>query len=238
MSARLDRPVRERAGRRLRLRLRPIGGADRLGVEATSGAACGHGAGTVVGTMSDPLTWSPISLGRWFGTTVRVHITLIVFVVFTLVLSSATLAAKGELAHLPHTACWLGLLLLALALHELAHAATAAWLDCDQDDVHIWPLGSLVGPSFVPRSSEHIVVAVAGPVTSGALFLVTAVCVSLFGGAQVVWNPFGNELDAGAPILPDGKPAATPFALVGRRLVRLSQLRPDAGQPAHPGLAV
>jgi stage IV sporulation protein FB len=158
--------------------------------------------------MSDPLTWSPISLGRWFATTVRVHITLIMFVVFTLVLSSATLAAKGELAHLPRTACWLGLLLLALALHELGHAATAAWLDCDQDDVHIWPLGSLVGPSFVPRSSEHIVVAVAGPVTSGALFLLTAVGVSVFGGAQVVWNPFGNELDAGAPTLADGKLAA------------------------------
>ena len=102
-----------------------------------------------------------------------------------------------------------------LAFHELGHAATAAWLDCDQDDVHIWPLGSLVGPSFVPRSSEHIVVALAGPVTSGALFLATAIGVNLFAGAQVVWNPFGNEIDLGggekvwsvAPTLADGKPA-------------------------------
>ena len=30
--------------------------------------------------MNDPLTWSPISLGRWFGTNVRVHILLIFFV--------------------------------------------------------------------------------------------------------------------------------------------------------------
>src|SRR6185437_5116775 len=34
--------------------------------------------------MTDPLTWSPISLGRWSGTQVRVHIFLIVFVVFRL----------------------------------------------------------------------------------------------------------------------------------------------------------
>ena len=69
------------------------------------------------------------------------------------------------------TACWLGLLLVALALHELAHALTAYWLDCDQEEVHIWPLGSLVGPSYVPRSSEHVLVALAGPLMSGAVFL-------------------------------------------------------------------
>ena len=109
--------------------------------------------------MSDPLTWSPISLGRWFGTSVRVHITLIIFVVFWLLSTAVSLAAKGDLPQLSQTACWLGLLLLALAVHELGHAATAAWLDCDQDEVHIWPLGSLVGPSFMPRSSEHILVA-------------------------------------------------------------------------------
>ncbi len=114
--------------------------------------------------MSDPLTWSPISLGRWFGTSVRVHITLIIFVVFRLMSAAVSLAAKGELPQLSQTACWLGLLLLALALHELGHAVTASWLDCDQEDVHIWPLGSLVGPSFAPRSSEHFLVAMAGPV--------------------------------------------------------------------------
>ena len=115
--------------------------------------------------MSDPLTWSPISLGRWFGTPVRVHILLIVFVVVA--------AARGRPSRWPRragsrnlsqTACWLGLLLVALALHELGHAATAAWLDCDQEEVHLWPLGNLVGPSFGLRSGEHFLVALAGPV--------------------------------------------------------------------------
>jgi stage IV sporulation protein FB len=163
--------------------------------------------------MSDPLTWSPISLGRWFGTSVRVHITLIVFVVFQLLSTAVSQATKGELSHLSQTACWLGLLLLALAVHELAHAVTAFWLDCDQDEVHIWPLGSLVGPSFVPRSSEHILVAAAGPVSNGLIVLLTAIGLSVFGGAQFVWNPFGNEETVervlthygGAPRLASGK---------------------------------
>ncbi len=146
--------------------------------------------------MTDFLTWSPISLGRWFGTSVRVHIILVVFVVFRLG-TSAVDAARGHLQQFPATAAWLGLLLLALALHELAHALTAYWFDCDQEEVHIWPLGSLVGPSYVPRSSEHILVALAGPLMSGAIFLGAAIGVHAIAGAHFAWSPFGNyALDA------------------------------------------
>ncbi len=162
--------------------------------------------------MSDPLTWSPISLGRWFGTAVRVHIALILFILFRLVTAAVSLAARGEINQFPHVACWLGLLVVALLLHELGHAATAAWLDCPQDEVHIWPLGSLVGPSFLPRSSEHLLIALAGPVTSGVFFLATAIGVNACTGAHVVLNPFGNELDAGAPVLADGRTLARPLS--------------------------
>ncbi|MGA7498237.1 MAG: hypothetical protein WBX00_16035, partial [Isosphaeraceae bacterium] len=117
--------------------------------------------------MSDPLTWSPIRLGRWFGTTVKVHIFLILFVVIELLMALLATKAEDGLRHLPQTACWLSLLILALVIHELGHALTAYWLDCDQEDVHLWPLGNLVGPSLSPRSSEHFLVALAGPVTSG-----------------------------------------------------------------------
>jgi Zn-dependent protease len=163
--------------------------------------------------MTDFLTWSPISLGRWFRTAVRVHFILIVFVAIWLVKAIVTPAVKGEPRPLPATACWLGLLLLALALHELGHALTAFWLDCDQEDVHLWPLGSLVGPSFTPRTSEHFLVAMAGPVTSGAIFLGAAIGVNLFGHAQFVWNPFGNKGDAGAPEFAGGA-LATPLSAV------------------------
>src|SRR5438270_10488567 len=99
---------------------------------------------------------------------------------------------QGRLASLSQTACWLGLLLAALALHELGHAVAAAWLECQQDEVHLWPLGNLVGPSFRMRPGEHYWVALAGLVTSAALFLAAAIGLSLFGKAQVVLSPFGN----------------------------------------------
>jgi Zn-dependent protease len=159
--------------------------------------------------MSDPLTWSPISLGRWFGTTVRVHIILILFVAIRLVMSSVSFAADGRLPQFSHTACWLGLLLLALAIHELAHAGAAAWLDCSQEVVHLWPLGSLMGPSLSSRSDDHVLIPMAGPLASGLIALLSAVGLYFAWDAQFVWNPFGNpEGDTGAPRLAGGVLAA------------------------------
>ncbi len=160
--------------------------------------------------MSDPLTWSPISLGRWFGTAVRVHILLILFAASWLIGSVVKPGDLTRTASLSHTACWLALLLIALALHELGHAVAAAWLECDQDEVHLWPLGNLVGPSFKMRSGEHYWVALAGVITSGAFFLATAGGLSLFAGAHVVWSPFGNgKADYGAPWV--GTQLAAPY---------------------------
>jgi stage IV sporulation protein FB len=82
--------------------------------------------------MTDPLTWSPINLGRWSGTQVRVHIFLIVFVVLRLL----NAAMAPDHTFVP-TACWLGLLILALAVHELGHALMAKWLGCDRDEVRL-----------------------------------------------------------------------------------------------------
>jgi stage IV sporulation protein FB len=169
--------------------------------------------------MSDPLTWSPIRLGRWFGTTVKVHIFLILFVVIELLMALLATSTEAGLRRLPQTACWLSLLIIALLIHELGHALCAYWLDSDQEEVHLWPLGNLVGPSVSPRSSEHFLVALAGPVTSGALFLGIAVGLNLFAGAHCVINPFGNvdeggyPYDSGAPWYGD-KTLAAPLSRV------------------------
>lgn len=151
--------------------------------------------------MSDLLTWSPIPLGRWFGTTVRIHVLLILFVATRLL--TAPFGAEGLAA----TAAALVLLLLALALHELAHAASASMLDCDQEDANVWPLGSLVGPSPAQRGADYMLVAISGPVVSGGLALGLAAGIGIFGNAQFVWNPLGNDVDAGAPWIGDAKAA-------------------------------
>jgi stage IV sporulation protein FB len=159
--------------------------------------------------MSDPLTWSPIRLGRWFGTTVKIHFFLILFVGFQLLMALLATSKEGGLQRFPQTAAWLSLLILALVIHELGHALAAYWLEFEQEDVQIWPLGNLVGPSVSPRSGEHFLVALAGPITSGALFLGIAIGLNLLADAHVVLNPFGNvnaegvPFDSGAPTLAD-----------------------------------
>ncbi len=154
--------------------------------------------------MSDPMTWSPISLGRWLGTSVRVHFFLIAFVGFELFWAVLRNSFERSLAP---TACWLGLLLIALAVHEFGHAWMAWWLGSDQDVVRIWPLGNLVNPIHGPRSGEHLLVAMAGPVTSGAVYLASALLLHFGWGAHLVWNPLGNAGDPGSPLLAGGDPA-------------------------------
>ncbi len=76
----------------------------------------------------------------------------------------------------------------------------AWWLGHDPDDVRLWPLGNLVIPAPASRSNDNLLVALAGPIVNAALVLVSVVVLASL-GAQFVWSPFGNPIDAGAPIL-------------------------------------
>jgi Zn-dependent protease len=167
--------------------------------------------------MTDPLTWS-INLGRWSGTQVRVHMILVLFI-----FSRLFFAAVGQDHVFLQTACWLALLLLALAVHELGHAAMSAWLGCERDEVRLWPLGNMMTPLDVAQSADNVAVALAGPAVSFAMVVVTAIGLS-FAGAQFVWNPFGNDPDAGAPkLVADASPP---------------KLATDDGAPKHAADAV
>ena len=149
--------------------------------------------------MSDLLTWSPIHLGRWFGTTVRVHVSLIVLVVLTLFEAPFEAGPGGAVMGVVEAATWIALFLLALAIHEGAHALTARATDCELEDVHLWPLGSLAGPSNPPRGVNYMLSVLAGPFVSGAVALATAAALGIFWDAQFAWHPLGRDADAGAP---------------------------------------
>ena len=159
--------------------------------------------------MTDSLMWSPISLGRWAGTQVRINITFVFFFVLTL-LGAAIAPDAGTFSR---TLAWLGLLFLALAIHELGHAAMAAWLGTEQDDVRLWPLGNMVGPATVARSGDSVLVALAGPAFNFLAVLVTAIALSA-AHAQFVWNPFGHAHDSGAPWIESTKAFAPAFSAI------------------------
>ena len=154
--------------------------------------------------MTDILTWS-INLGRWSGVQVRVHYFLVFFAAGRLLN-----AAISEGQHVAPTACWLLLLLLVLALHELGHAAMALGQNVEPDDVRLWPLGNFVIPSGSNRSNDNLPVAVAGLLTSGFLAVASAIVLAMF-GARMVLSPFGYGLDAGAPFVHAGEVARIGF---------------------------
>jgi stage IV sporulation protein FB len=148
--------------------------------------------------MTDPLTWSPINLGRWFGTQVRVHIFLIIFVVLQLL--SSALARPDPAGSRPFTesVCWIMLLLGTLAVHELGHGLVAARLGYDRDEVRLWPLGNMVTPSVAARSTDHPLVIVAGPAVNLVVVIAVALGLGIFGHAQFRWSPFEGT---GAPLV-------------------------------------
>jgi Zn-dependent protease len=154
--------------------------------------------------MSDPFRWS-ILLGRWGGVPVRVHVTLAIFAVVTVLDAWVDPAA----AVLP-TMAWLLLFVLALAIHELAHAVAAVRLGVEPEPVRLWPLGNLALPpaAAAMRTPEAVVVAAAGPIVSGLIAL--SIAVGLYAGspAHMVFNPFGTPEGGGAPLLADGTPVA------------------------------
>ncbi|RUL88650.1 site-2 protease family protein [Tautonia sociabilis] len=155
--------------------------------------------------MSDPFSWS-INLGRWAGVPIRLHFLLVVFAAVKLL--GATLFDADSSVDPLETASWLGLLGLALAAHEVGHAAAARRLGLDSEEVRLWPLGNFAGPApvSVARAREAMTVALAGPLTS------LAIAALLFGGllfvdAHLVLNPFGHGgTGSGAPMI-DGEPA-------------------------------
>jgi Zn-dependent protease len=148
--------------------------------------------------MTELLAWS-INLGRWSGAQIRVHYFLIVFAA-----SSLISAALGDGHWVVPTACWLVLMVVALALHELGHAAVALAQNADVEDVCLWPLGNFVVPMSPARSADSLAIAAAGPLVSGFLAFCSAIVLAM-AGASMVFNPFGSgynvALDSGAPLL-------------------------------------
>ena len=157
--------------------------------------------------MTDPFSWS-VPLFRLPGLAVRAHAYLLIFLGLELVDVALTRGFP-----LPQRAAWLLLLFVALLIHLLGQSLAAEWLSGDADEPVLWPLGVFHAPtiSFAPKSFEAHATIAAGPLLNLIVALVTAIGLNI-AGAQMIFNPFGNSLGGGAPILhSDGKTLASAF---------------------------
>ena len=132
--------------------------------------------------MADLLTWS-IDLGRLSRTRIQVHLSLIAFLAIGLL--QASVSNSGALGT---TAAALGLLLVALAIHEFGHLLVAGWLGSEPEEVRIWPLGDLPSPS-PEATDEPPLTAVGGPIAN-ALMAIACGLGLLAVGARMELNPF------------------------------------------------
>jgi Zn-dependent protease len=105
-------------------------------------------------------------------------------------------------------AACLGLLSLAVVLHELGHRVAASRVGAEPDEVCFWPLGnlSLPAPTVASRSTEASIVAFAGLATSAVLALGSAIVLG-FCSARMQFLPFGGERGA-SPLVGEGGVAA------------------------------
>lgn len=160
--------------------------------------------------MTDPFTWT-VRLGRWAGVEVGVHLVLVLFAAVKLL--DATVFDSEAEVDAAETLAWLGMLLAALVLHELGHAAVAWRQGLSPEDVTLWPLGNLRGPQPVPvsRANEVLLTSLAGPVVNLALAMICGIGLA-FADAEMVLNPFGRDgTGSGAPRLDGGAGVAEAF---------------------------
>ena len=96
---------------------------------------------------------SGIFIGEWWGITVRVHFTLILY-------GFALATGYGNLV--------LGLLMViglwvCILLHEYGHAFAARWCDGECENILLWPLGGLAFCRTAFNPTAHLITAAAGP---------------------------------------------------------------------------
>ncbi len=153
--------------------------------------------------MRDQGIWS-VSLGRWNGVQIRLHMFFLVFAAFTVYLSclDATMPSAEGFSWIG-VACVLVLLGSVIA-HELGHLAVANRLGASLDEVVLGPLGGL-GPSPGPlEPSGEFLTALAGPLASLGLVVLSAFGLVVYGGADVLglFHPFApRDILSGSPLL-------------------------------------
>lgn len=142
--------------------------------------------------MTDPLLWS-ISAGRWFGVHVRIHVLFLIYGIghFLVALFSRDHSILATLA-------WLGLLVIAVALHELVHHLVADCLGVETEDSRLWPLGNLARPAAISQSTDAFLVAISAPIANLSITVLCALTLA-FQGISIIWSPFGIAKTGGVP---------------------------------------
>ncbi len=158
--------------------------------------------------MRDHGIWS-VSLGRWNGVQVRVHMFFLVFAAFTLYLSWLDANSPTSTGNAWLGATCLAILLMSVVVHELGHILVANRLGASFDEVVLGPLGGL-GPHPTPLEPQSdLVTVIAGPLANLGVCFTAAFCLA--------WQSNHSLLGLMNPLAPEAILEGTPL-VVGMKL--------------------
>lgn len=116
-------------------------------------------------------SWS-LSLGRWGGVNVRLHVFFVLFGVFTLFLGWRDHELLQDRSWVAPTGLFL--LFLSVLIHEMGHYVAAMRLGGDADEIVIGP-GLGLAPMQPPLEPQaECLMHLAGPIVNFAMFMITA----------------------------------------------------------------
>ncbi|MBI2825012.1 MAG: M50 family metallopeptidase [Planctomycetia bacterium] len=141
--------------------------------------------------MRDLLGWN-LSLGRWGGVHVRIHVFFILLAIVALWLAVVK-DTSGEL--LADAAVCLTVLFASVLAHEFGHCFAARRMGGRVDQVILWPLGGLVPVNLSHQPHEELVTAAAGPLVNLVLCTLAALVLFVAGLGQDVLTLL-NPLEA------------------------------------------
>ena len=141
--------------------------------------------------MRDLLSWN-LSLGRWRGVHVRLHVFFLLFAIVTLHFS-----LREDM--LVYGATALGLLLVSVAAHELGHVVAARRIGGNAEQILLWPFGGLAHVNVSQEPQHELLTALAGPLVNAALCLLMApVIVAATPDSALLLNPLAPPVPMSA----------------------------------------
>jgi len=127
--------------------------------------------GDVLLVMGDIHCWS-ISLGRWAGVHVRLHVSFVLFAVVVMY-TAGQAHLVGHASLVPEAAVFLVILLVSVLLHEIGHGVAAARVGGGMDLIVLGPLGGLAPPDVPHEPHAQLRVTAAGPLVNLLLVLLS-----------------------------------------------------------------
>ena len=121
--------------------------------------------------------WS-LTLGRFWGVPVRLHIFFLIFIVLTLAVTAGDMLGPGLIT--------VGILFISLLLHEFAHTVAAIKLGGQVDQIVIGPFGGLSSPRVPDQPEVQVFVALAGPLVHLSLVVLAAIALSFDSSVYVL----------------------------------------------------